>query len=381
MKIFSTIKSIFSEIDWILFCSVILLSFFGLVTMNSFVGENTFFQKQVLWLVVSVLAFFCVSVVDFKFLRRTPVVVWLYLIAVISLATLFGIGSVFQGAQSWLNFGFFAFQPADLAKLVLVITLAKYFSRRHIEIRYFRHLVVSGVYAFLLFILIFVQPDFGSALIIFFVWFGMVLVSGLSKRHLAALFFLGVLTFSVLWAFVLADYQKARVMNFIHPLQDIRGTGYNAYQSMISVGSGQLLGKGVGYGTQSRLNFLPEYQTDFIFAAYAEEWGFVGVVLLFVIYLVLIWRILANSLLGATNFESFFGIGVAVMFISHFIVHVGMNIGLMPITGLTLPFMSYGGTNLLISYVSLGIVMSMKRYARTAHRDLSRNEIVGVEGV
>ncbi len=379
MNMIRSLKNIVTEIDWILFSSVILLSFFGLITMNSFVGENTFFQKQLVWLAVSVAAFFLVSLVDFKFLRRTPVVVWLYSIAVISLAVLFGVGSVFQGAQSWLNFGFFAFQPADLAKLVLVITLAKYFSRRHIEIRYFRHLIVSGVYAFILFMLIFVQPDFGSALIIFFVWFGMVLVSGLSKRHLLALFVLGAVTFSALWMFVLADYQKARVMNFIHPLQDIRGTGYNAYQSMISVGSGQLLGKGVGYGTQSRLSFLPEYQTDFIFAAFAEEWGFVGVLLLFGIYMVLIWRILANSLLGATNFESLFGIGVAVLFISHFIVHVGMNIGLMPITGLTLPFMSYGGTNLLISFVALGIIMSMKRYARTAHRDLSRNEVVGVE--
>lgn len=380
MNLIRGVKNLFAEIDWVMFVSVILISFFGLITMNSFVGENTFFEKQLMWLGVSVAAFFAVSLVDFKFLRRTPVVVWLYLFAVLALGVLFGVGSVFQGAKSWLNFGFFAFQPADFAKLVLVITLAKYFSRRHIEIRYFRHLIVSGVYAFILFMLIFVQPDFGSALIIFFVWFGMVLSSGLSKKHLVTLFVLGAVTFSALWMFVLADYQKSRVMNFIHPLQDIRGTGYNAYQSMISVGSGQLLGKGVGYGTQSRLNFLPEYQTDFVFSAFAEEWGFVGVMLLFAIYMVLIWRILKNSLLGATNFESLFGIGVAVLFISHFIIHVGMNIGLMPITGLTLPFMSYGGTNLLISFISLGILMSMKRYARTAHRDLSRNEMVGVEG-
>ncbi len=380
MNAIRIVKNLFSEIDWILFFSVIIISFFGLITMNSFVGDNTFFEKQIVWLSVSVVAFFIVSIIDFKFLRRTPVVVWLYIIAFLALAVLFAVGSVFQGAQSWLNFGFFAFQPADFAKLILVITLAKYFSRRHVEIRHFRHLIVSGIYAFILFFLIFVQPDFGSALIIFFVWFGMVMASGLSKKHLISLLILGALTFTALWTFVLADYQKARVMNFIHPLQDIRGTGYNAYQSMISVGSGQLMGKGVGYGTQSRLNFLPEYQTDFIFAAFAEEWGFIGVLILFAIYVILIWRILANSILGATNFESLFGIGIAVLFMSHFIVHVGMNIGLMPITGLTLPFMSYGGTNLLISFIALGIIMSMKRYARTVHRDLSRNEMVGVEG-
>jgi rod shape determining protein RodA len=377
MNLSKAITKWFFEIDWVMMIPVYLIVCFGLFTMNSFVGENPFFNKQLVWLGVSSTVFIVCSLIDFKFLRRTNVVVWLYVITVFLLVVLSSIGAVFSGAQSWFNFGAFAFQPAELAKLVLVITMAKYFSRRHIEIKNFRHLIVSGVYAFILCMLIFVQPDFGSALIIFFVWFGMVMVSGLSKKHLIALALLGAATFAVLWSFVLADYQKARVMNFLNPTQDIRGTGYNAYQSMITVGSGQLIGKGLGYGTQSRLSFLPEYQTDFIFAAYAEEWGFVGVILLFTLYAIVIWCILANSLRGASNFESLFGIGVAILFMSHFIVHVGMNIGLMPITGLTLPFMSYGGTNLLISFIALGVIMSMKRYSRITHRDLSRNELVG----
>ncbi len=356
---------------------VFLIVFFGLMTMNSFVGENPFFNRQLIWLGVSCVAFTFCSMIDFKFLRRTNVVVWLYAIAFVLLAILFGLGSVYSGAQSWFNLGSFSFQPAEVAKLVLVITMAKYFSRRHIEIRNFRHLIVSGAYAFILFMMIFLQPDFGSALIIFCVWFGMVMVSGLSKKHLAMLVTIGAVTFALLWPFVLADYQKARVMNFLNPMQDIRGTGYNAYQAMVTVGSGEVFGKGLGYGTQSRLSFLPEYQTDFIFAAFAEEWGFVGVMILFMLYGMLIWRTLVNSVRGATNFESFFGMGVAIMFMSHFIIHVGMNIGLMPITGLTLPFMSYGGTNLLVSFIALGILMSMKRYSRTTHRDLSRNEVVG----
>lgn len=378
MNLINFAKKWVQSIDWILMIPVFLIVFFGLITMNSFAMDNSFFDKQIVWLLVSVLAFIFLSLIDLKFLRRTPVVVWLYVISVSTLLLLFLIGSIFQGAQSWFSLGGFSFQPADFAKLVLIITLAKYFSRRHIEIRNFRHLIVSGVYAFILFLLIFLQPDFGSALIIFALWFGMVMVSGLSKKHLLILFILGVVTFGGLWFFVLQDYQKARILNFLHPLQDIQGSGYNAYQSTIAVGSGQILGKGVGYGTQSRLSFLPEYQTDFIFAAYAEEWGFVGVILLFLLYSLIIWRILVNATHGATNFEILFGLGVAIMFISHFVVHVGMNIGLLPITGLTLPFMSYGGTNLLISFASLGILMSMKKYANSVHKNISNNEFVGL---
>jgi len=346
--------------------------------MFSFVETNTYFFRQIVWLAISITAFLIFSVIDFKFLRRTAVITWLYLISAGLLLVLFTVGSVFQGAQSWLDFGLFSFQPAEFAKLVLVLTLAKYFSRRHIEIQNIRHIIVSGIYAFIIFMLVLFQPDFGSAIIIFLIWFGMVLVSGISKKHLITVFLLGLISTSFLWVFVFHDYQKARVLNFIHPMQDIRGTGYNAYQSMVAVGSGQFLGKGVGYGTQSRLKFLPEYQTDFIFAAYSEEWGFMGVLILFALYILFIFRILFNAMKGATNFEVLFGVGLAIIFISHFFVHIGMNIGVLPITGLTLPFMSYGGTNLLISFIGLGILMSMRRYSTATHRDVYKNEMVGV---
>jgi rod shape determining protein RodA len=186
------------------------------------------------------------------------------------------------------------------------------------------------------------------------------------------------LAFGILWGFVLQDYQKSRVVNFIHPLADIRGTGYNAYQSTIAVGSGQLTGKGIGYGTQSKLSFLPEYQTDFIFPAYAEEWGFLGVILLFSLFGILLWRIIRIAYYGATNFEILFGCGIAIMFASHFLVNVGMSIGIMPVTGITFPFMSYGGTNLLTSFVGLGILMGMRRYRRTAHKEMMKNEFLGI---
>lgn len=377
-QVIKYVKGWCSSIDWILIFATLPVISFGLITMYSFVDETQFFSKQIIWLAISATVFVIFSLIDFKFLRRTQVVIWLYFFSALLLALLFVLGSVFSGAQSWFSLGGFSFQPAELSKVVLILILAKYFSRRHIEIKNIRHIIVSGVYAFILFGLVALQPDFGSALIILFVWFGMVLVSGISKKHLIALFLLGAVSFFGLWTFVFQDYQKDRIMTFVNPLHDIQGAGYNAYQSQITVGSGQVLGKGIGYGTQSRLKFLPEYQTDFIFAAFSEEWGFVGILLLFASYGVIIWRILANSIRGATNFEILFGLGLAILLISHFLVHVGMNIGLLPITGLSLPLMSYGGTNLVLTFASLGILMSMKKYARAAHSEKYKNEVIGI---
>jgi rod shape determining protein RodA len=299
-------------------------------------------------------------------------------VSVLLLLSLFVVGHVSKGAQSWFDFGGISFQPADFIKLIIIILLAKYFSKRHIEIANVRHIFVSGFYVFIVFALVALQPDFGSALIIFLIWFGLILLSGISKKHLLAVFIIGSLAFAALWNFGLQDYQKARIVNFIHPLSDIRGTGYSAYQSTIAVGSGQVVGKGIGYGTQSKLSFLPEYQTDFIFAAYAEEWGFLGVIFLFILFGVLQWRIIRTAYYGATNFEILFGCGIAIMFVSHFLVNVGMNIGIMPVTGITFPFMSYGGTNLLTSFVGLGILMGMRRYRRSSHKDMMKNEFLGI---
>ncbi len=181
-----------------------------------------------------------------------------------------------------------------------------------------------------------------------------------------------------LWSFVFQTYQKQRIMTFIHPLTDIRGTGYNAYQSTIAVGSGKILGKGVGYGTQSKLQFLPEYETDFIFASFAEEWGFVGVLILLTLYGLVLWRILQNAQVGAGNFETFFGLGLAILFIIHIIIHAGMNMGILPVTGTTIPFMSYGGSHLLTEFLGLGILMGMRRYSRAAHREVVHNQIDGI---
>lgn len=366
------------SIDWGLFAAIVPIMLAGLFTMNSFSGPNIFFNRQIVWIVISFAVFFFFSTVDFKFLRKTGIVFASYVGIVIVLLLLFLLATATKGAQGWFDLGAFSIQPSEFAKLVLILLLAKYFSRRHIEIKNIRHILVSGAYAGIIFVLVALQPDFGSALIIFSIWFGMVLVSGISKKHLLLVFTLVAVTVGILWNFVFYEYQKQRIMTFIHPLEDIRGAGYNAYQSTITVGSGQLVGKGLGYGTQSRLKFLPEYQTDFIFAAYAEEWGFVGVLILMLLYAIVLWRILATAMNGATNFEILYGVGITIMFVAHLLVHIGMNVGIMPVTGITIPFMSYGGSHLLVTFMALGILMSMRRYSSSVHKDTMKNEFLGI---
>lgn len=375
---FSKIFSRKTSIDWTFFSAALLVVLFGLITMSTFTGNNLFLKKQIISLFVALGAFFLATRMDTDILKRTNVLVALFLFVSFLLLVLFGLGHVAKGAQSWFKIGLFAFEPVDAMKLVLILVLAKYFSRRHVEIAHFRHILVSGVYAFIPFVLVLFQPDFGSAMIIFFVWFGLILVSGISKKHLALVFLSGAIVFGGLWMSILKPYQKARILTFVHPLSDIRGTGYNAYQSTIAIGSGQWLGKGVGYGTQSRMRFLPEYQTDFIFSAFAEEWGLVGVAILFVLFFVIVGRILVVAQVLATNFEILYAIGVAILIIAPFVVNIGMTIGLLPVTGVAVPFMSYGGSHLLIEFIALGLLVSMKKGSRPAHPSALKNEFLGV---
>ena len=229
MQVFSLIREVFSRkasIDWVLLLACFAIVFFGLLTMNAFIGENLFFEKQLISFTVAIVAFFIATQVDTDMLKRTNVLVALFIIVSASLLILFSIGHTAKGAQSWFKIGLFAFQPADAMKLLLILILAKYFSRRHVEIAHFRHIIVSGAYALIPFFLVLLQPDFGSAMIIFLIWLGMILVSGVSKKHLAFVFLVGVVAFGVLWVEVFKPYQKARIMTFIHHMSDIRGSGY-----------------------------------------------------------------------------------------------------------------------------------------------------------
>lgn len=361
---------LFSHIDWYVVASALAIALLGLATMRPLSeGGEAFFDRQLIWIGIALVAFFLTSLPSYSFLRRTPIVAALYVSVLALLAFIFVAGTVVKGAQQRFDLGFFALQPSDPAKLVLIIVLAKYFARRHVEISNFRHIFVSGLYAGAICLLVFLQPDFGGAIIIASIWLGMVLVSGISWKHLAALVATGIILAGGLWTFVLEDYQKARILTFIHPLADIRGSGYNAYQSTVAVGSGEITGKGIGFGTQSKLQFLPEYETDFIFAAYAEEWGFVGVLLLLGLFAVLILRSLAIASHGSDNFATLFCLGVTIMFLAHFIVHVGMNVGLLPVTGTTIPFMSYGGSHLLTEFAALGIMMGLRHRSRAVRAE------------
>lgn len=365
------------SVDWYMFGSALALSALGLLTMNSFNGQDSLFVRQAVWILFGIFVFFGASFIDWRFLRKSAVAAGVYGVLVIPLVLLLLVGEAVKGARSWVSIGGLGIEPIELAKLALIIALAKYFSRRHIEIHNIKHIIVSGAYAFIVFALVALQPDFGSAIIVFLIWFGMVFFSGISKKHVATVVCLGLVLFGALWSFGFHDYQKQRILNFVSPSRDIHGSGYNAYQSMVAVGSGELFGKGIGYGTQSKLRFLPEYQTDFIFAAFAEEWGFVGILIVFALFGTIFWRIIQTATRGASNFETLFALGVLCYLAAHFALHAGINMGILPVTGTTIPFMSYGGTHILSEFLALGMLSGMNRYARAAHRDMLDREFSG----
>lgn len=363
--------------SWPLLLPALALAFLGVLTMHPFGEAASLAPRQLIWIGVGVLVFAGCVLSDMHIIRRTPVIMAGYALAFVLLVLLLIFAHPVQGAKAWFTFGAFSFQPADLAKLVLIAFLAKYFSRRHVEMQQVRHLVLSGAYAALIIGLILIQPDLGTAAILGSVWFGMVLVSGISKKHLAIVFVLGAVAAAGLWFFGLHDYQRTRIVAFLNPAADIRGAGYNAYQAVVAAGSGELFGKGIGYGTQSKLRFLPEYETDFIFAAFAEEWGFVGVSLALLLYGILIFNLLSIAQRAATNFDAFFTIGIMLLFLAHVFIHAGINLGILPVTGTTIPFMSYGGSHIVMEFAALGIVASLARHGRSAPRTMTGQEYLG----
>lgn len=354
-------NSFFGRIDWVLILAILPVVAAGLVTIHSFGSESTLLYRQLLWLGIAVGMFFIATVGNYRFLRRRGVAVALYSVTVLALLAVMFFGAVAGGAQSWFDLGPIRVQPAAPAKLVLIAVLAKYFDRRRGQMHNFKHVLVSGIYALLIFGLVFLQPDFGSAMIIALIWFGMVIASGIPIRHIISVLAIGVISAGLLWVFALTGEQKERITSFVDPQKNLQQAGYNANQAMIAVGSGQVLGKGVGYGTQSRLEFLPEYETDFVFAAFAEEWGFVGACLLLLLFLVILWRIYVLARHGETSFERLFGAGVFMYLLANIMIHTGVNIGLLPITGTTLPLMSYGGSHIVTEFLALGVLSGLDK--------------------
>lgn len=354
--------------DWPLFVPAIVLTLIGILTMSTFGVGASLAPRQLIFLALSIILYGVISSLDMRFIRRSVVVITMYAIGFVLLTAVLVIEHPVMGAKAWFTLGPISFQPADFAMLALIAVLAKYLSRRHVEIGNIRHIIVSGLYALGFIGLIVVEPDMGNAIIFSILWLGMMLVSGISKKHLLILGAIGLVLATALWFGGLKPYQRTRIISFVNPASDIQGAGYNAYQAKIAVGSGQWFGKGIGYGTQSKLRFLPEYQTDFIFAAFAEEWGFVGVILLFALYALVFIRLITLAQGAATNFDTFFTLGVVLFLASHLAIHVGISLGLLPVTGTTVPFMSSGGSHLVLEFILLGIVTSLARHGRHVRR-------------
>jgi len=353
------------KLDWILIVSAILLVGIGLLSIySSSLGKEDFlnFKKQIIFFGIGFFLMILLSFFDWRALRDNPYfILALYFFCLISLAGLFFFAPEIRGVKSWYKLGPVSIDPMEFAKVVLIILLAKYFSTRHIEMYRIKHIFLSGVYVLVPVVLIFLQPDFGQILILIALWGGILIFSGIKIRHFLILCFCFILILILSWFFLLKDYQKERIISLFQPqLVDPLKIGWSQNQAKIAIGSGGLFGQGIGSGSQTQYGFLPESQTDFIFAAIAEEMGLLGVSVLLSLFSILLWRILKIVLSASSNFPRLFASGLAVILISQIFIHIGMNLGILPIIGIPLPLVSYGGSSLIATFLALGILQSIK---------------------
>ena len=347
------------KIDWILVIIVLILCSIGLFTLYPL--SVFLFKKQLLFIAIGFFVMIGMSFFDYRILKNnTFIIIVLYLISLFLLGLVLLCGKKIRGTVGWFDFGNFSFEPVELTKIIIVLLLAKYFSIRHIEMYHIKHIIVSGIYIGLPISLIFLQPDLGSIIIILCIWLGIILIAGIRIKHLLVLFLVFLIAILTGWLWILKDYQKQRIIAFINPHIDPLGYGYHSIQSIITIGSGKFFGKGWGKGYQTQLKFLPEPHSDFIFATFAEQWGFVGVLLLLLLFSLLIWRIIKIAVISRNNFSSLFSVGFAILIFSQSFINIGVNIGILPITGLTLPFLSYGGSSLITLFAGIGILQSIK---------------------
>jgi rod shape determining protein RodA len=318
-------------------------------------------RKQAIFFAVSLILMICFSFLDWRiFKENSYLILFLYFISLLSLVGLFFFAPEIRGTRGWYKLGPISIDPIEFTKITLIILLAKFFSMRHVEMYKVHHILISGFYMALPASLIFFQPDLGSVLILIILWFGVLIISGIKIRHFLILSLISFLILILIWSFSLKDYQRQRIVSFFQPRIEPLGTSWSAIQAKIAIGSGKIFGQGIGSGSQVQLGFLPESQTDFIFAAIAEEMGIIGVAILFLLFSVLIWRILKIAISARSNFSRLFASGFAILLISQIFIHVGMNLGILPIIGIPLPLVSYGGSSLISNFISLGILQSFK---------------------
>ncbi len=355
----------FKKMDWVLFISAAILVCVGFLAIysNSLQkGDFLNFQKQIIFFAVGIILMAAVSFFDWRNFRNDPYfILALYIICLLSLILVFFFAPEIRGTRSWYKLGPFSIDPVEFAKIILIILLAKYFSMRHIEMYRMRHIFQSGIYVLFPAILVFLQPNLGSVIILVVIWLGILVISGIKIRHFLLLMFIFILIFIFSWSAFLKDYQKARITNFLMPQSsDTLEMGWNQAQSKIAIGSGGLFGQGFGKGSQTQYGFLPEAHTDFIFASIAEEFGLFGVAIVLSLYSVLLWRIMRIAILARSNFPRLFATGVTIFLVSQIFIHLGMNMGILPIIGTPLPLISYGGSDLIALFLLFGILQNIK---------------------
>jgi rod shape determining protein RodA len=327
-------------------------------TYSSHGAEAQFWKQQLMWFgigsLVSVTAYF----VHYRVLERFAYAA--YAVNLILLIAVLVVGKSVLGAKRWLGFGSFSIQPSEFMKITIAWTLAKYFHDDQYRDHYdFKSLLIPILLVLIPVLLVMAQPDLGTAMIILAVSASVILFVKVSPKLLIGIALLMAIFMPIAYKFVLKDYQRQRIITFINPQSDPRGAGYNSIQSMIAVGSGQFLGKGYKQGSQSQLNFLPEHHTDFIFSVFSEEHGFLGFLVLIALYLFLLMSALKISYGSNDKFGMLFSFGLTSLFFWHVFINMGMTTGIMPIVGVPLPFMSYGGSFMLSCMMAVSILTNI----------------------
>lgn len=353
----------FKKLDWVLIVSAMLVTAFGLAGIwSAGLAKNNFFnfEKQLIFFAVGFTLMILVSFFDYRMLRSNSYLILIvYFLCLVLLAGTLFLGPNINGANRWYKIGLISLDPIEPAKIILIILLAKYFSMRHVEMYKLRHILISGFYVFLMAGIVFLRPNLGGAIILTLVWLGILIVSGIKLKHFIVLSLCFLLVAGFSWQFLLKDYQKGRVVAFLFPV-DVLGSSWSQTQTKVAIGSGKITGEGITNDSQVQYGFLPEPHTNFIFSVISEEWGIVGVSVFFIIYLVLIWRVLKIAIESPSNFPRLFAVGFSIVLMTQFTVNIGMNLGMLPVVGIYLPFVSYGGSAMIANFFSLGILQSIK---------------------
>ncbi|MFA5318171.1 MAG: rod shape-determining protein RodA [Patescibacteria group bacterium] len=355
------------KIDWIIFSSTILLIGFGLAVIYSVAlgsGEASLlnFKKQCVFAGIGLLLLFLFSFFDFHLLYSLNV--WIYIGGMILLILVLIFGETIRGTRGWFDFAGFSLQPSEFIKIVSLLALAKYFSAASYKTNQIKHILYTGLIVGLPIALILLQPDFGSAMIIFVFWLAILGIFGLNRRQIIIISSIALLLFILSFFLLLKDYQRERITTFLNPNLQSLDQSYNVAQAIIAVGSGGILGRGLGFGSQSQLKFLPESQTDFIFAVVGEELGFLGAGLLLALFAVLFFRLVYWVKHLNNNFGIYIILGVIILLFTQMFINISMNIGLLPVVGIPLPLVSYGGSSLIATMLLIGIAESVVVYAR-----------------